>query len=320
LAVLDLSASVKLAVVRDIYCHGFQVTELRLPRSGFAALAAMLLPGSRVEVLYADIDAADIEQLLPQLDEWAIDRLRVVSPRSQGPFEWAGSPPSRSVAISNPAILNAPSAVTLTSWRRFPMPQLRFVRSFDLSALDELPKGEALSGSFFLESVILPARLRALPSHFFMRCPRLSHVGTADCVALEVIELDAFQDCRSLRGFAFPLMIRRVCRAFGGTSISCLNLSETRAESVELEDMQFLERLVLPRRCILKSARGLPALRSVTFAEGPGVWDGPFGWYPRQVRFERLVRPTNGGQLGVGTRACAEVACVLGRESFPFPP
>jgi hypothetical protein len=67
---------------------------------------------------------------------------------------------------------------------------------------------------------------------------------------------------------------------------------------------------------MLQDAFGLPALRSVTF----GVCRAPSGWNPCQVRFESLTAPVIGEQLGVGTRVFAEVARVLGRESFPFPP
>jgi hypothetical protein len=77
------------------------------------------------------------------------------------------------------------------------------VKSLDLSTLGELPRGETLSGSFFLESVILPARLRVLPACFFARCPRLSHVGTSGCVALEVIGWSAFDRCRSFASSLF---------------------------------------------------------------------------------------------------------------------
>jgi hypothetical protein len=135
-------------------------------------------------------------------------------------------------------------------------------------------------------------------------------------VALEVIEFAAFQGCRSLREFVFPSMIRAVSLAFGVTSIVCLDLSGTEAESVSLMSMKFLERLVLPRRCNLNCASGLPALRSVTV----GVCNKFDGWNPREVRFESLAAPTKGGLLVASTRAFAEVACVLGRESFPFPP
>jgi hypothetical protein len=93
-------------------------------------------------------------------------------------------------------------------------------------------------------------------------------------------------------------------------------LSGTQADSVSLMSMKFLERLVLPRRCILNSAPGLPALRSVTL----GACNEFYDWKPREVRFESLAAPTKGGLLVASTRAFAGVACVLGRESFPFPP
>jgi hypothetical protein len=85
-------------------------------------LAAALLPGSRVEVLYGDADEANIEQLHPELNEWAIDRLRVISPRLAEPFEWIG----RAVLSDD---------------------QLRFVRSPDLSAIDQQLPTQTLSGS-----------------------------------------------------------------------------------------------------------------------------------------------------------------------------
>jgi hypothetical protein len=275
-----------------------------------------------VEVLCADVDAGDVEQLLPRLGEWAIDRLRVVSPRLAEPLEWVGGSSSQSVAVVDPEILTAPSAVWLTVWRTFPKDQLHFVRSIDLSALGELPNGERLAGSSNLESVTLPARLRILASGLFVGCPRLSHVGTKGCVALEQIWWFAFEGCGNLREFVFPSMIRMIDDAFGRTSIVCLDLSATRAKSVDVRDKRFLERLVLPRRSILKCACGLPALRTVTF----GVCSGGFGvcsdytWSPREVRFESLAAPAGGGRLWTSTWAFAEVGCVLGRESFPFPP
>jgi hypothetical protein len=136
-------------------------------------------------------------------------------------------------------------------------------------------------------------------------------------VALEEIGWSAFDGCRSLREFICPSTIRKVDGAFAGTSIICLDLSETRAESVSVHDMKCLERLVLPRRCTLFGASGIPALRSVAFGTcGRGL----FGWSPRQVRFTSLVAPTIGGPLTGDTSTFAEVARVLGRESFPFPP
>jgi hypothetical protein len=316
LAALDLRMSGGV-IIRDSPGCGLDVTELGLPREGFAALAARLLPGSPIEVLHAGVDLADIEQLVPRLDEWAIDRLRVVSPRLEEPFEWVGISQSRSVVVSDPAVITVPSAVTLTVWRSFPKDQLCFVRSLDLSTLSELPVSETLAGSFFIESVILPARLRVLPRCFLMRCPRLSHVGTSGCMALEEIMWKAFDGCCGLREFGFPSMTRRVSSAFAGTSIVCLDLSETRAGWVEFHDVKCLERLALPRGCILFGASGLPALRSLAFGM---CGDGFFGWNPRQVRFESLAAPVNGGPLMVGKSTFAEVACILGRESVPFPP
>jgi hypothetical protein len=312
LAALDLSVSADVTVRCDTLGPGLEVTELRLPQKGFAELAAALLPDSRVEVLYADVNRADIEELLPRLNEWAIDRLRVVSPRLAEPFEWVGNPRSRSVALSDPALLD----VTLTTWGHVPRDQLRFVRSIDLSAFGELPAHETLSRLSFLESVILPVRIRVVPRGFLRGCSLLSHVGTTDCVALEMIEWAAFLGCRNLREFVFPLAVRGVGPAFDGTSIVRLDLSETRAESVEVRGMKFLERLVLPRRCILKSAFGLPSLRIVTF----GMCGGDNCWSPREVRFESLTAPAKGGPLAVGACVFGEVARVLGRESFPFPP
>jgi hypothetical protein len=205
--------------------------------------------------------------------------------------------------------------VTLTVWRRFPPGQVHFVRSLDLSTLGELADGETLSGSFFIESVILPARLRVLPKGFFVRCRRLSHVGTSGCVALEEIRVSVFDGCRSLREFVFPSMICKVGAAFAGTSIVCLDLSETQAEEAFVHAMKCLERLVLPRCCTLVGASGLPMLRSVVFGM---CGRGYFGWNPRQVRLESRVAPAIGGSLAGDT--FAEVACVMGRESFPFPP
>jgi hypothetical protein len=312
LAALDLSVSADLTAKCDTLGHSLEVTELRLPQKGFVELAAALLPDSRVEILYADIDKADIEQLLLRLDGWAIDRLRVVSPRLDEPFEWVRGSPSRSVAVTDSAVLD----VTLAFWGQVPKGQLRFVRSIDLSALCELPAHETLSSLSFLESVILPAGIRVVPDDFFKRCPRLWGVGTADCVALDEIRWDAFLGCRNLREFAFPLMIRKVRRAFGGTSFVRLDLSETQAESVGVQGMKFLERLVLPRRCILEGALGLPALRSVTF----GVCSEETRWSPREVRFESLAAPAKSGPLAVDACVFGEVACLLGRGSFPFPP
>jgi hypothetical protein len=131
-----------------------------------------------------------------------------------------------------------------------------------------------------------------------------------------MIERDAFQDGDGLHELLFPVMVREVSPTFGGTSIVCLELSGTRAESAEIRDMKFLERMVLHRRCILESALGLPSLRSAT----RGACWGSFSWNVHQVRFENLVVPRRGGPLAVSRCVFAEVPCVSGRESLPFPP
>jgi hypothetical protein len=315
LSALDLRASASITIT-SLYNTKLEVTELGLPQAGFAALAATTLPGSRVEIIYADVDAADVEQLFSRLDEWAIDRLRVISPRLERPVEWVRSSPSRSVAVRDPDVLTAPSAVTLTVWRLIPECLLHFVRSIDLSVLGELPDGEGLSGSLFLESVVLPARLRIIPERFLEGCPRLSQVVTSGCVALEEIKWGSFRDCRDLHEFVFPSMVQEVGLAFGGTSMVCLDLSGTEAKSILVGNMKFLERLVLPRRCTLAYGAGLPALRRVTF----GACGEICGWNPRELRFEGFAAPGKGGQLAVGACAFAEVACLLSRGSLPFPP
>jgi hypothetical protein len=227
-------------------------------------------------VLYADVDQAEIEQLLPQLDEWALDRPRAFSPRLERPFEWFRNSPSRSVAATDPGILTAPSAVTLTVWRRFEKDQLRFVRSIDMSALVHLPGRETLSRSFALESVIFPAWILFIPESFCEGCARLSHVGSADWVALDRVRWRAYEGCRSLREFVCPRMVSVIDAAFGGTAMVDLDLSGTRAKTVSVWYMKFLERLVLPRGCFLHAVSGLPSLRSVTF----GTCDRSCSWNP----------------------------------------
>jgi hypothetical protein len=315
LTALDLSASASVELImRD--GDRLEVRELRLPREGFAVWAWNLLPGSRIEVLYADVDASEIERLLRRLDDWAIDRLQVVSPRLEEPFQWVGSSPPWCVEVFDPGIVTEPSAVTVTVWRGIPRVGLNFVQSIDLSMVDDLSYYGTLSGAFFLESVILSAGLRVLPQQFFERCPRLSHVEATGRVKLEEIEWHAFNACRSLREFVFPLSIREVKSAFGGTSIVRLDLTGTDAEAICVSSMKFLEQLVLPRRCILRGASGLPGLRRVTF----GVCNWFCRWSPREVRMEGLVAPVEGAPLASDAYAFAEVACLLGRESFPFPP
>jgi hypothetical protein len=125
-----------------------------------------------------------------------------------------------------------------------------------------------------------------------------------------------FEDCRGLSELLWPSMLRVVDWAFPGTSIACINLVGTRAESFDHRRSESLEVLMPPRRCLLNGAAGLPALRGVTL----GVCDGQGCWNPRQVRFGSLVAPAKGGQLRASTCVFAEVACVRDRELFPFPP
>jgi hypothetical protein len=99
-----------------------------------------------MEVLQSDV--ADIEQELPPVDEWAIDRLRVLSPRLEEPFESIGSPRPRNDAVSDLEMLTPPGMYAdgvatvsegLGVFRAVP----------HLSTLDKLPGGEGLSGSLF---------------------------------------------------------------------------------------------------------------------------------------------------------------------------
>jgi hypothetical protein len=110
-------------------------------------------------------------------------------------------------------------------------------------------------------------------------------------------------------------MVSVIDATFGGTAMVGLDLSGTRAKTVSVWYMKFLERLVLPRGCFLHGVAGLPSLRSVTF----GTCDLLCSWNPREVRFESLASPDDGAPLATSTHAFAEVGCVLGRESFPFP-
>jgi hypothetical protein len=273
--VLDLVAHSGLAGPPGIGLHGiFEMGELRLPRSRVMELAGQLLPGSRVEVLEADVDAAEAKRLLQNLTQWGIDRLRIVSRRLDAPFEWRGVSTTLREALTDPARLVRPSDVFLTAWRKPGEHELCFLRSIDMSALSftEFPQGATwwdpprLSGCTFLERAILPAALHALPGFFFHSCWRLSHVCTAGCTALEEIGWYAFAGCRSLKKFDFPSTIRTIGgQAFFGTAIAEIDLLETAAESVEVGGMAFLKRLILPRRCVLDGMGGLPALRSLTF-------------------------------------------------------
>jgi hypothetical protein len=233
LQMLDLSMCADVTAVGQ---WTLDVLEMRLPRNHFAELTRRLLPGSRVEVLEADVDAADAERLVENLDQWGIDRLRIISPRLEAPVVWLGVPKPRLQPVTDQSELFTPSAVFVSGWRDFGRHALQFVRSIDISALPlaEFPDGATLSGDAFLESAILPTRLRDLPEsfrsskttvqhrvadnircrdlpgYFFSSCWRLSHVGTAGCTALETIDFDALIHCRSLDEFDFPRTIRTV--------------------------------------------------------------------------------------------------------------
>ena len=89
LEVLDLSACRRaVAYVLDVVDRpAFEVRQLKLHRERFGDLARVLLPGSRVEVLYADIDVDEAASQLGDLDLWGIDKLVVVSPRFEVPLE-----------------------------------------------------------------------------------------------------------------------------------------------------------------------------------------------------------------------------------------
>jgi hypothetical protein len=80
--------------------------------------------------------------------------------------------------------------------------------------------------------------------------------------------------------------------------------------------MTFLERVILPRRCVLVNVHGLPSLQSVTF----GVSESGVAFTLRapDVRFESM-KSGLGKELLCG-RVGAEVAAVLSRVSLPSCP
>jgi hypothetical protein len=321
LKVLDLSKCWGLTTADD--CVMLEALELRLPGGRFAELTRRLLPGSRVEVAVADIGAYEAERLVQNLDDWGIDRLRIVSRRLEAPFEWRGVPKPRLEPVTNPMRLVAPSAVLLTSWRALGKRELKFLRSIDMSTLPlaEFPKGATLFRCSSLESAILPTGLRVLPEEFFYWCRRLSHVGTSSCTACEKIDKFASAGCRSLKSFAFPRTIREIggC-SFDGTAIEDADLSETVAESAMFVDMILLERLSLPRCCVLEKVYGVSALRSLTFGRA-GV-DGffYFGSSVCEVRFEGFLAPVGDASGLVSARVHGEVAAVFTRQSNPSCP
>jgi hypothetical protein len=203
-----------------------ELTELRLPREGFIGLAEVLLPGSQVEVLYADIDETELGRLVARLPEWGFDELRIVSSRFQAPIDWRAPPMQRAAVMTDPLAITVRAAVAMTNWRHFDDGGRFLLCSLDLSALrlTEFPPGATLRGSPFLESVVLPPGLRVLPTQFLFECWRLSRVETAGCVALETIERRAFAGCTSLKAFSVPSTVRKVDRhAFVDAGITCLD-------------------------------------------------------------------------------------------------
>jgi hypothetical protein len=228
--------------------------------------------------------------------------------------------------------------VTMTIWRGFEIGEIQFLRKVDLSRLrvdhrtekawegdcwsnSDTSASDGLSGAMNLESVILPANMWRVPKFFCNNCPRLSHVGMSYCTELLAVEYAAFGGCRSLREFSFPSTLRRLDYSFHGASIITIDLSGTAVEHVNISEMMLLERIVLPRRCMLSVHGGVPRLRTVTF----GAYSLLYAWSPRMLRFESMERRKRDASLPVQSSgrqsyAFAEVACVLGRDSFPFPP
>jgi hypothetical protein len=295
------------------------LVELSLPREGFAAVAKAFLPGSGIEVVRADVGEAEISALHPHAGRWGLKRLCVVSPRV-GEHGWHLPEQSVLVKLTDPVAVTTPASVMMTAWRELPVKWKPFLRVFDLSglAIKLLPDGATLKGCVWLEGAVLPTGLRTLPECFFDGCWRLSSIDTR-YTALERIEYGACRGCRSLRAFAFPPTVRSLgYAAFSGTSITTLDLSGTVTEKVRVWEMVSLVDLVLPRRCVLEQAWGVPSLRYVTF--GAFRKTGLFAWHPTEVRFESLTADAEFPPGLLETRVYGEVACELARETFPFPP
>jgi hypothetical protein len=187
LKLLDLSA-----------CDGIDVdgsqanslVELSLPRKGFAAAGAFLR-FSRIEVLLADVDKAAINEMLPHVGGWGLDKLRFVS-SCVGEYEWQRAEQPVLVDLTDPVAVRTPAFVTMTEWRRLPEEWKPFLRVIDLSglAVELLPPGATLKGLVWLEGAVLPMGLRMLPQRFFSGCWRLSSVDTR-CTTLEEIKYEA---------------------------------------------------------------------------------------------------------------------------------
>jgi hypothetical protein len=316
LKVLDLSAC---GGIRVDTLQPNSLVELSLPSEGFAAVAKAFLPGSRIEVVRADIGEAEITALFSHLGKWGLKRLRVVSSRV-GEYEWRRAEQCVLVELTDPVAVTTPTSLTMTAWREIPREWKPFLRVIDLSglALELLPGNVTLTGLVWLEGVVLPTGRRQLPEYFFSGCWRLWSID-AGRTALQDVGSLACGGCRRRSAFTFPPTVRSVqYAAFGGTSITTLDLSGTVAEKVRVNGMVSLVDLVLPRRCVLKGVEGVPSLRCVTF--GASRHASHFAWHPREVRFESLVADAEFSPGLLAAWVYGEVACELGRETLPFPP
>jgi hypothetical protein len=141
LTVLDLGA-----------CEGIRVgtgqvpslVELSLPRKGFAAAAKAFLRGSRIEIIRADVDESEVNELFRQVSGWGIDKLRVISPRL-GEYEGQRTRESVAVELTNPLAVTEEASVDRTERRAIPVEWSPFLRALDLSglAVPRLPSGRA---------------------------------------------------------------------------------------------------------------------------------------------------------------------------------
>jgi hypothetical protein len=293
-----------------------EFSELRLPGEGFVALARAFVPESRIQRLCGDVGEAEIGELLPELDEWGLDWLQVVSPRMP-PYEWRRVECSMPVELTDPERLSMPAAVTMTTWRALEEEEWALLRVIDLSRLDV----EALPDGVFksypsLERAVLPLRLRVLPYGAFGWCSRLKSVDMAGCSRLEVVAVNAFYGCRCLTALAVPPTLRGLGDAFACSSIAVIDLSETVGEYADVTDAGLLEWLLLPRLCQLRDPVALPSLRGVTYGRSRDV----FACHPTEVRFVGMAASGEYSPGLIETRVYGEVACELGRETVPFPP
>jgi hypothetical protein len=322
---LDLSACAGINI-EDSQINS--LVELWLPFEGFPTAAKAFLPGSWIEVLWADVGEAEIDDLFHHVAEWGLDKLRIAS-LLVGEVEWQRVREPVLVELTDPVAVTTTASVRMTAWRLMPLEWEPFLRVIDISGsvIDLLPRGATLKELTRLEIAILPTvtGLRVLPLKFFGGCWRLSVIGTS-CTALEMIEDGACDGCRSLTAFAFPPTIREVGNcvrgfptgAFGGTSITSMDLSKTMAQNVVVCEMVFVVELFLPRHCVLEGVRIVPSLRRVTFGASRG--GRSFLWHPTEVRFDSLKAESDFSPGLLEARVYGEVACEMGHETLPFPP